>query len=39
MDELSRELSLPAGELVRTLTLLEMKKVVRKMPGNTFARR
>lgn len=39
IDDLSRDLDLPAGELVRTLTLLEMKKVVRKMPGNVFGRR
>lgn len=39
IDDLSRELKLSAGELVRTLTLLEMKKVVRKMPGNVFCRR
>jgi DNA processing protein len=39
IDDLSRELGMPVGELVRALTLLEMKKVVRKMPGNVFARR
>jgi DNA processing protein len=39
IDELSRELAIPAGQLGGMLTLLEMKKVVRKMPGNTFARR
>ena len=39
IDEIARELAIPAGELVRTLTLLEMKKVLRKMPGNVFTRR
>lgn len=39
IDDIARELAIPAGELLRTLTLLEMKKVVRKMPGNVFARR
>ncbi len=37
-DELSRELGIPAGELVRTMLGLEIKKVVRKMPGNQFCR-
>lgn len=39
IDDIARELSIPAGELVRTLTLMEMKKVIRKMPGNVFTRR
>lgn len=37
-DDLSRELGIPAGELVRLMLGLEMKKVVRKMPGNQFCR-
>jgi DNA processing protein len=39
IDDLARELDLPAGRLGGMLTLLEMKKVVRKMPGNVFGRR
>jgi len=38
-DDLTRELNIPAGELIRTLTLMEMKRHVRKMPGNVFSRR
>ncbi len=37
-DELSRDLGIPAGELVRLMLGLEMKKVVRKMLGNHFCR-
>lgn len=38
-DDLTRELNIPAGELIRTLTMMEMKRHVRKMPGNVFSRR
>jgi DNA processing protein len=38
-DELVRELSLSAGELSRTLMQLELKKVVRRLPGNFYERR
>jgi DNA processing protein len=38
-DELARELSLPAGELARTLMLLELKRIVRRLPGNFYERR
>jgi DNA processing protein len=38
-DELARELSLPVGELSRTLMQLELKKVVRRLPGNFYERR
>jgi DNA processing protein len=38
-DELARELSLAAGELSRVLFHLEVKKVVRKLPGNFYERR
>jgi DNA processing protein len=38
-DELARELQLPVGELARTLMQLEMKKVVRRLPGNFYERR
>jgi DNA processing protein len=39
VDDIARDLSMPAGELVRVLTMLEMKRVVRKQPGNVYARR
>lgn len=39
IDDIARELAIPAGDLLRTLTMMEMKKIVRKMPGNTFCRR
>ncbi len=38
-DELVRQLSLSAGELSRTLMQLEIKKVVRRLPGNFYERR
>ncbi len=38
-DELARELGLSVGELSRTLMLLELKKLVRRMPGNFYERR
>jgi DNA processing protein len=38
-DELSRELGVPAGDLARTLMQLELKKVVRRLPGNFYERR
>ena len=38
-DELARELSIPAGELAGLLMKLEMKKVLRRLPGNQFERR
>lgn len=38
-DELVRELGMPAGELSRTLMQLELKKVVRRLPGNFYERR
>lgn len=38
-DDLSRELGIPTPELTRTLTMLELKKLVRKMHGNSFSRR
>ena len=38
-DELVRELSLSAGDLSRTLMQLELKKVVRRLPGNFYERR
>jgi DNA processing protein len=38
-DELVRELGLSAGDLARTLMQLELKKVVRRLPGNFYERR
>jgi len=38
-DVLSRELGKPMGELASILMKLEMKKVIRRMPGNVYARR
>jgi DNA processing protein len=38
-DELVRELGVSAGDLARTLMQLELKKVVRRLPGNFYERR
>jgi DNA processing protein len=38
-DELVRELGLSVGDLSRILMQLELKKVVRKLPGNFYERR
>ena len=38
-DELARELGLAVGELSRTLMQLEVKKVIRRLPGNFYERR
>ncbi len=38
-DELSRELAIPPGELAGVLLRLEMKKAVRRLPGNQWERR
>ena len=38
-DVLGRELAIPSGELTRMLMLLEMKKAIRRLPGNTYERR
>ncbi|HUR55394.1 MAG TPA: DNA-processing protein DprA [Gemmataceae bacterium] len=38
-DELTRELALPVSELSRVLMQLEMKRLVRKLPGNFYERR
>jgi DNA processing protein len=38
-DELARELGLPAGELAGVLLKLELRKVIRKLPGNHYERR
>jgi DNA processing protein len=38
-DELCRELAMSIAELSRTLMQLELKKVVRRLPGNFYERR
>ncbi|MDY3557069.1 DNA-processing protein DprA [Gemmata sp. JC717] len=38
-DELARELGVAVGELARVLMQLELKKVVRRLPGNFYERR
>jgi DNA processing protein len=38
-DELTRELGLAVSDLSRTLMQLEMKKLVRRLPGNFYERR
>lgn len=38
-DELVRELGVPTGDLSRLLMQLELKKLVRRLPGNFFERR
>jgi DNA processing protein len=39
IDDLTRQLVVPIPELTRTLMLLEMKKVIRRLPGNLYERR
>jgi DNA processing protein len=39
VDDIARHLSVPIPELTRTLMALEMKKIVRRMPGNMYERR
>jgi DNA processing protein len=38
-DELTRTLGLPAGELSRLLLTMEMRKLIRRAPGNMYERR
>ncbi len=38
VDELTQELGLPIHELTRQLMLLELQKVVRRLPGNWYER-
>ncbi len=38
-DVLARELVLPSGDLTRMLMMLEMKKAIRRLPGNNYERR
>jgi DNA processing protein len=39
VDTMTQQLGLPVPELTRTLMKLEMKKVVRRLPGNQYERR
>jgi DNA processing protein len=39
IDEMARELVVPVAALGGTLMLLEMKKIVRRLPGNFYERR
>jgi DNA processing protein len=38
LDELTQQLGLPVAQLSGTLLLLEMKKIVRRLPGNRYER-
>jgi DNA processing protein len=38
IDDLSRQLGLPASELAGLLLALEMKKAIRRLPGSRFER-
>ena len=38
-DELSRELAMASGDLTVQLMKLEMKRIIRRMPGNVYERR
>jgi DNA processing protein len=39
IDEMARHLGMPVAELSGTLMMLEMKKVLRRLPGNHYERR
>ena len=39
VDELIRELNKTSGELTRLLMAMELKRLVRRMPGNQYERR
>ena len=39
MDEITRHLSLTVSQASNALVVLEMKKVVRRLPGNSYERR
>jgi DNA processing protein len=38
VDEMAQQLALPVQQLTTTLLMLEMKKVVRRLPGNRYER-
>ena len=37
-DEITRALGVPVGELSRTLIMMEMKRLVRRLTGNIYER-
>lgn len=39
IDEITRAIGIPVGELSRLLTMMELKKLVRRLPGNQYERR
>jgi DNA processing protein len=39
IDEITRAVGLPISELARLLTTMELKKLVRRLPGNQYERR
>jgi DNA processing protein len=39
VDQIARGLDVPIGELTRTLMSLELKRVIRRLPGNFYERR
>jgi DNA processing protein len=39
IDEMTRQLGLPVAEVTNQLLLLEIKKLIRRLPGNQFERR
>jgi DNA processing protein len=39
IDELTRHLALPVGEVAQLLMQMEMKRLVRRLPGNQYERR
>jgi predicted Rossmann fold nucleotide-binding protein DprA/Smf involved in DNA uptake len=38
VDDIARAIGLAVPELMRTLMLLEMKKAVKRLPGNQYER-
>jgi DNA processing protein len=38
-DDIVRHMGLSAGELSKLLLMMEMKKVIRRAPGNVYERR
>lgn len=38
VDDLTRQLNLPINELTRNLMMMELKKIVRRLPGNWYER-
>jgi DNA processing protein len=38
IDDMARQLNLPVSELTGTLMLMEMKRLIRRLPGNHYER-